>query len=361
MNRFLMTLLTAAVLLSVLSGCHRPEEVPETKETIPAAAVETPTEAATEASTEAATEPQVNDTVFKAGTWMAQCGPTSRYYFFEGDGGSGRFVNMKDGSGADFTYIQTGDRGVMYLNGMGAGAACTVEVQDEDHITLLWENQPEEKMTYVSPLGKDQYHFYTHEELERMALEDYRMKNDPGDESLEAAAMDNGDGSATIQIYQNLGDHNSTAAYYWIDRCTGEGYDVNSQASLDLTRGTQDVAVYHGDSEVALPEDTRMVTISETEYNEFVVLQPLVTVTDFRVVSLEYVEEGMTYAFKVREVLFEAGSMGPDSALVLSMELPETVPNVGVIYSDRNGEEQFYAVMCSGLDGSALLVKDELI
>ena len=361
MKKFLPVLMAAAVLLGMLGGCHKPEEVPETLETVPAAAVETPTEAATEASAEPPTEPQVNDTVFKAGTWMAQCGPTSRYYFFDEGGGSGAFADMKDGSGAEFTYVQTGDQGVMYLRGMGAGAACTVVVQDEDHITLAWENRPEEKMTYVSPLGKDRFHFYTHEELERMALEDYWAKNDPTDGSLMAAAMDNGDGTATIQIYQNLGDHNSTAAYYRVDRCTGEGENISNGNAVDLTNGTQDLDIYFRDSDAPLSSDVPHLVLDETGYAHQTVMHPLVTVTDFRVVSLEYVEEGMTYGFRVREVLYEAASMGPETGLILFVEMPETIPNVGVIYLDRNGEEQFYALMSSGLDGSPLLVKDELI
>lgn len=375
MKECIAILVSVLMLLSLLSGCRKVEEVPEmimmttegTMETEATEVTSAPTETTaettaetTEETTEATGETAVNDTVFKAGTWMSQCGPTSRYYFFEMGGASGRFVNMKDGSGTSFTYVQTGDQGILYLNANGAGAACKVVVQDGEHITLEWENQPAENMTYVSSLGFERFHFYTHEELARMALADYRMKNDPDDESLEAAAMDNGDGSTTIQIYQNLGDHNSTAAYYWVDRCTGEGQNISSGEYVDLTKGSQDIEIFFQGREAALPKNTAELILSETEYSERIVLRPLVTVTDFRVVSLEFVEGEGTYGFAVTEQLYDAESLNPESALVLALELPEIIPNVGVIYKDRNGEEQFYAVEVSGLDGSVLLIEETL-
>lgn len=373
MKKILATLLGTLILLSLLSGCQKEADVPDSTEistetmlatevtTALTETTEATTEATAEATTEATTGPVVNDTVFRAGTWMAQCGPTSRYYFFEAGGDAGRFINMKDSTGADFTYMQTGDQGVFYLSANGAGAACSVVVQDEDHIILKWENQPEEKMTYVSPLDEEQFHFYTHEELARLALADYLAKNYPVDVSLQAAAMDNGDGTSTIQIYQNLGDHNSTAAYYVVDRCTGEGQNISNGTSVDLTKGTQDLDIYYRYLDAPLSPDIPCLVLSETEYTNQIILHPLVTVKDFRVVSLSYVENGEDYGFQVLELLYEAASMGPETGMILLVELPEIIPNVGVIYKDRNGEERLYAVMYSGLDGSVLLVEQMLV
>ena len=353
MNRLLGIVMAVVMLLGLLSGCQKGMDAPETMETTAATV-------ATEVTTEAATKPQVNDTVFKAGTWMAQCGPTSRYYFFDEGGASGRFVNMEDGNGADFTYIQTDDRGVLSLKGNGTGAVCRVVVQDQDHITLEWENQPVETMTYVSELGANQFHFYTNEELAQLALADYLAKNYPVDVSLQAGAMDNGDGTSTIQIYQNLGDHNSTAAYYVVDRCTGEGQNISNGTDVDVTKGTQDVDIFRRHPEFPVSPDTPYLALNETEYAEQIVLHPLVTVTDFRVVSIEMVEAEDSFGFRVVEELYNAASMGPETGVILLMELPETIPNVGVIYKDRNGEEKLYAVSWSGLDGSALLVEEKL-
>ena len=45
--------------------------------------------------------------------------------------------------------------------------------------------------------------------------------------------MESSGGLTTIQVYENLGDHNSTAAWYTVDRITAQGTDGNGQA-VDL-------------------------------------------------------------------------------------------------------------------------------
>lgn len=46
--------------------------------------------------------------------------------------------------------------------------------------------------------------------------------------------------------------------------------------------------------------------------------------------------------------------------MVIKMELPETIPNIGIKYADRNGETKLYTISVSGLDGAPLLVDAEL-
>ena len=241
------------------------------------------------------------------------------------------------------------------------GDACEVVFLNDENVMLSWDDQTIESFTYVSELGMDEFHFYTHDELAQMALEDYKMKNDSSGDSLEAAGMDNGDGTATIQIYQNLGDHNSTAAYYTVDRCSGEGKNVSDGTDVDLTKGTQDIDIFYGDSETKLPSDTPLFVLSELMYTEPIVLQFLSPVSQFQLVTLEYVEDGEDYAFRVEEIVYEAASMGIENALVFLTEVVESVPDVGVIYKDRNGEKHLYAVLFSGVDGSALLVEQPLV
>ena len=48
-----------------------------------------------------------------------------------------------------------------------------------------------------------------------------------------SAAQTNDDGSVSIQVYENLGDHNSTAAWYTVDRMTATGTD-SSGNDVDL-------------------------------------------------------------------------------------------------------------------------------
>ena len=47
--------------------------------------------------------------------------------------------------------------------------------------------------------------------------------------------MGSEEGTVNIQVYENLGGHNSTAAGYVIDRLTGKGMNANTGETVDLT------------------------------------------------------------------------------------------------------------------------------
>lgn len=74
---------------------------------------------------------------------------------------------------------------------------------------------------------------YNDEELIQMALDFYSANNDGYVPSLNGI-QDNGDGTVTIQLYDNLGDHNSTSAWYTVDRKTAEGTDDIMGDKIDL-------------------------------------------------------------------------------------------------------------------------------
>lgn len=85
----------------------------------------------------------------------------------------------------------------------------------------------------ASPSGAQPY---TEQELCNLALDYYQANSGTSSEQaqeLSAAAQTNADGTVTIQVYQNLGDHNSTAAWYTVDPVTAQGTDGNGQ-SVDL-------------------------------------------------------------------------------------------------------------------------------
>lgn len=207
----------------------------------------------------------------------------------------------------------------------------------------------------MTELDSEHFHFYTNEELCRLALEDYKSKNDSGEE-LDAAAADNGDGTVTIQIYQNLGDHNSTAAWYQVDRITGEGEDVSSGNEVDLTNGSPDIDITHLDPASQLG-DYYKCTVDETEHSSELLLSPEVPVTDFRVVMLEYVESENDPSFHVIKELFAAENLTPEKPLVIQAELSGTIPGIGITYLDRNGDAKLYTISISGLDGAPLLTE----
>ena len=58
-----------------------------------------------------------------------------------------------------------------------------------------------------------------------MALSYYKANSGEPSDGLLSAAEANADGSVTVQIYRSLGDHNSTAEWYTLDRITASGTD----------------------------------------------------------------------------------------------------------------------------------------
>lgn len=75
---------------------------------------------------------------------------------------------------------------------------------------------------------------YSDEELCEMAVK-YYVKSTGEAEPLAAAEEDADGETVTIQLYYNLGDHNSTCAWYQVARRTGIGKDVNSGGVIDLS------------------------------------------------------------------------------------------------------------------------------
>ena len=65
---------------------------------------------------------------------------------------------------------------------------------------------------------------YTAAELEKMALDYYEAHT--GYRPSLSASQVNDDGTVTIQLYDNMGDHNSTSAWYTVDPKTAVGTDL---------------------------------------------------------------------------------------------------------------------------------------
>ncbi len=65
---------------------------------------------------------------------------------------------------------------------------------------------------------------YTTKELEKMALDYYEKQT--GYRPSHVASDVNQDGTVSIQLYDNMGDHNSTSAWYTVDPKTAVGTDI---------------------------------------------------------------------------------------------------------------------------------------
>lgn len=177
-----------------------------------------------ESTDPSSTVPAEEEIVFDPGTWLSDAG---QYYFFDTDGSSGRTASLEDGTGVGFSYTLEGTQATFHMGAADNSSVCTVTL-DGDAATLEWEDGTTEHLTYVSNQGSDSFQFYSNQELADMALTYYKDTNhEQGNGNLTSAAQTNDDGSVTIQVYENLGDHNSTAAWYTVNRLTGAGTDAN--------------------------------------------------------------------------------------------------------------------------------------
>lgn len=187
--------------------------------------------------TEAPTQSSGATSVFTPGTWLGTAGDgNQQYYFFYKEGWAGSTANLEYGIGVAFSY-EPGEDGsvVFHMGAVDISSSCTVEVTDAEHITLLWEDGSREDLAYVSPLGAGEFTFYSNNELCDLAIAYYAQASGAQAQNLTAGAVTNEDGTVTVQVYENLGDHNSTAAWYTVDRFTGQGTDVNSGEAVDLS------------------------------------------------------------------------------------------------------------------------------
>lgn len=188
--------------------------------------------------TEAPTQSGGTSSVFTPGTWLGTAEDGSQqYYFFHKEGWAGSTANLEYGIGVAFSY-EPGEDGsvVFHMGAADISSSCTVEVTNAEHIALLWEDGSREDLAYVSPLGAGEFTFYSNNELCDLAIAYYRQASGSEAENLTAGAvLTSEDGTVVIQVYENLGDHNSTAAWYTVDRLTGQGTDVNSGEAVDLS------------------------------------------------------------------------------------------------------------------------------
>lgn len=231
MKRRLAWMLCGVIALSVLLvGCG---EQPVQPSSAPSSAAGEP-EASDGPQTAAPTPGgEAGAEYLKAGIWLAS-GGVEQYYFFDEGSGSGRRSAVEDGEGIAFAYSYRDGKAQFTMGGAGEALTCAVERQGEDVMVFRWGDGTEETLRYISEEGSDTFRFYSNQDLESMALSYYgKTTGEPTDE-LMAEAVTGEDGKVHIQVYRNLGDHNSTAAWYTVERTTGAGTDDNMGTQVNL-------------------------------------------------------------------------------------------------------------------------------
>ncbi|MGN1341545.1 MAG: hypothetical protein ACI4WS_14735 [Oscillospiraceae bacterium] len=170
---------------------------------------------------------------FKPGTWRGE----TQYFFFDEDGMSGSTLSFDIGIGVGFRY-EVMSRSEGFVN-MHMGAEDNIEgvvISDktEDSFTITWEDGSSEKFVYASPLTASEFVFYTDEQIVQIA-QNYYQANNGGYTPGSAGTKSNEDGTVTIQLYDSFDDHNSTAAWYTIDRVTLKGTDDIMGTEVDMS------------------------------------------------------------------------------------------------------------------------------
>lgn len=171
-------------------------------------------------------EPDSQDFSVTPGVWRGDDG----YYIFREDG-SGAVSSFELGIGVAFQY-EVRSSGILF--NMGAVDSITqAKVSDiaEDSFTLTSLDGSAERLFYVSD-RTDDFVFYTDEELQKLALAYYEANFSYSPSSC--GIRQNEDGTATIQLYDSLQDHNSTSAWYTVDRVSLVGTDDLSGCEVDL-------------------------------------------------------------------------------------------------------------------------------
>ena len=137
---------------------------------------------------------------------------------------------------------------------------------------------------------------------------------------------------------------------------------MSSDESVDLTNGSPDIDIVAFTPAVSQIRDYDECVADPMQTSTGVLLTAEVPVTDFRVVSVEYRETGENpdMGFWVTGELFVVDMLTPERPLFIQMKLPETIPDVGIVYVDRNGERKSYTISASGLDGRLLLTEENI-
>jgi hypothetical protein len=163
------------------------------------------------------------------GYWWAVSETGEVCYFFSEDSSTGSCIDAETGAATPFTYTYNGTEAEFFPMDQTTSSICTVEIVDDKTIYFNWTDGTAEVLTLSDTIGNGG--FFSNDELCRFALDYYEMKTGyrPGC----AAAASQPTGEVVIQLYDNMGDHNSTCDWYTVDRVTGKGTNLMGE-EIDL-------------------------------------------------------------------------------------------------------------------------------
>ena len=251
-RRMIMAGALCLSLLSLSCCAQQQEQTTQQSDPIPEQSVPAKPEQPAPVQDQPAPEPepeQPAEPVYEipTGVWLAATDVGySNYYYFNAEEQSGRYVSLDYGLGMPFSYDGSGKQLVFFLGDEAAAHPASLEETGQDSFKLVWEDNLPETLTFVREGTLEDFHFYSNDELARMAMEHYADEEDEDETPpSQYGVMTNEDNTVTVQLYDNLGDHNSTSAWYIVDRFTAMGTDLLTGEEIDLL----------AEEESALPEE----------------------------------------------------------------------------------------------------------
>lgn len=162
---------------------------------------------------------------FAPGIWWSHSEDGDSYYEFNTDG-TGTQVWQSNGSSKEFTYRMDG--GKFYKNfGTDPEMLASAEERGDGVLLTYTVYGSTEELVYMGNISFDEFLFYSNDTLGALAKEYYKQHNDTGyvPEFCDVFQSDT-DTDIVIHLYDMVDGHNSTAAWYYIDRFTGKGTDI---------------------------------------------------------------------------------------------------------------------------------------
>lgn len=175
--------------------------------------------------------------LFLPGVWRGE----DSYFFFHEDG-SGQLLTFEYGIGVGFQMEPfTGDSVTFHMGAADDNTVFGVSDVTGESVTLTTEDGTNDTLVYVCEGDSETFSFYSNEEARTLALSFYQAQT--GYAPQYAGVQNNADGTLTIQLYDEVDGHNSTSAWYTVDRVTLVGTDDMTGDTVDLKTAADSIAV----------------------------------------------------------------------------------------------------------------------
>ena len=103
-------------------------------------------------------------------------------------------------------------------------------------------------------------------------------------------------------------------------------------------------------------DNENYVTVSNSKYNSNVVFEPRGTVTDFKIIEIEYVETvDSNLMFRLVDVPYQKKTFEDPDYVVSGIDLGEIFSRYGIMYTNDNGETKTFMITDGSFRGEGIM------